>query len=81
MSRVALLIPVYNNQDGLERSLASLTGEVPLDIVVVDDGSTPPHPAPRGSPSPQGLPPPPGGEQGDRARPEPWSGLDSGKRI
>jgi len=42
MSRVALLIPVYNNQDGLERSLASLTGEVPLDIVVVDDGSTPP---------------------------------------
>lgn len=42
MSRVALLIPVYNNQDGLERSLAALTDEVPLDIVVVDDGSTPP---------------------------------------
>lgn len=37
---IALLIPVYNNQDGLERSLASLSDEVPLDIVV-DDGSSP----------------------------------------
>lgn len=42
MSRVTLLIPVYNDQHGLQRSLASLTDEVPLDIVVVDDGSTPP---------------------------------------
>lgn len=42
MSRLALLIPVYNNQHGLQRSLAALTDEVPLDIVVVDDGSTPP---------------------------------------
>ncbi|MGQ9736046.1 MAG: glycosyltransferase [Thermaceae bacterium] len=40
--RIALLMPVYNDQEGLIRSLESLPEEVPLDIVVVDDGSTPP---------------------------------------
>lgn len=39
MREVALLIPVYNNQDGLRRSLAALSDEYPLDIIVVDDGS------------------------------------------
>ena len=34
-AQVPLLILVYNDQDGLERSPASLTDEVLLDIVVV----------------------------------------------
>jgi glycosyltransferase involved in cell wall biosynthesis len=42
MRKVALLIPVYKYQEGLERSLSALPTEVPLDVVVVDDGSTPP---------------------------------------
>ena len=40
--KIALLIPVYNNPEGLRRSLESLPLEVPLDVVVVDDGSDPP---------------------------------------
>lgn len=40
--RLAVLIPVYNDQEGLELSLASLDESLPLDIVVVDDGSDPP---------------------------------------
>ena len=40
--KIALLIPVYENQDGLEISLRTLPNEIPLDVVVVDDGSTPP---------------------------------------
>lgn len=39
---IAVLIPVYNNQEGLERSLASIDENFPLDVVVVDDGSDPP---------------------------------------
>lgn len=41
MSKVAVLIPVYRNQSGLERSLASLSGQTygNFDVVVVDDGS------------------------------------------
>ncbi|WP_038055508.1 glycosyltransferase [Thermus amyloliquefaciens] len=39
---VAVLIPVYNNQAGLERTLASIDEKLPLDVVVVDDGSDPP---------------------------------------
>ena len=40
--KIALLIPVYNDPEGLRRSLESLPLEVPLDVVVVDDGSDPP---------------------------------------
>ena len=39
---IALLIPVYNRQELLDRTLASLTEDIPLDVVVVDDGSDPP---------------------------------------
>ncbi|GLV47211.1 glycosyl transferase [Thermus sp. LT1-2-5] len=42
MNRIAVLIPVYKDQAGLEKSLSTLPAEVPLDIVVVDDGSQPP---------------------------------------
>ncbi|MDW8357173.1 glycosyltransferase [Thermus sp.] len=49
--KVALLIPVYNDQEGLEETLAHLPGEIPLDVVVVDDGSQPPITLPQ-------LPPP-----------------------
>jgi glycosyltransferase involved in cell wall biosynthesis len=41
--RVVVLIPVYNDQHGLARSLHSLCGDGGLfDVVVVDDGSNPP---------------------------------------
>jgi glycosyltransferase involved in cell wall biosynthesis len=41
MNRVAVLIPVYRNQSGLDRSLASLRSQTYscFDVVVVDDGS------------------------------------------
>lgn len=40
---VAVLIPVFRNQEGLDRTLASLAPEVPnFEVVVVDDGSNPP---------------------------------------
>lgn len=43
MSRVALLIPVYNNRAGLEASLASIGNDkVSPDVIIVDDGSNPP---------------------------------------
>ena len=43
MKRIAVLIPVYNRQPGLEKTLRSLADDVDLiDIVIVDDGSTPP---------------------------------------
>lgn len=43
MARVAVLIPVHNDPDGLAATLASLGDEKePHDIVVVDDGSSPP---------------------------------------
>ena len=33
-------MPVYNNQDGLEKTLQSLESETePMDIYVIDDGS------------------------------------------
>ena len=44
--KIALLITVYNDPEGLKRSLESLPLEVPLDVVVVDDGSDPPLPPP-----------------------------------
>lgn len=41
--RLVILMPVYNDQDGLARSLASLGDDgASFDVVVVDDGSTPP---------------------------------------
>lgn len=36
---VAVLIPHYNNLEGLKVSLASLLGDYPVEIVIVDDGS------------------------------------------
>lgn len=40
---IALLITAYNRQERLERTLASLEAELHLlDVVLVDDGSTPP---------------------------------------
>lgn len=42
-TRLALLVPVFNGQDALERSLASLReSEEKFDVFVVDDGSDPP---------------------------------------
>jgi glycosyltransferase involved in cell wall biosynthesis len=41
--RLAVLIPVFNDQAGLERSLRSLADDAAeFDVVVVDDGSQPP---------------------------------------
>ena len=41
MNRVVVLIPVYRNQSGLDRTLDSLLGQAydRFDVVVVDDGS------------------------------------------
>ena len=45
---IAVLIPVYRNQAGLNRSLASLAAaEGAFDVVIVDDGSADPIKAPR----------------------------------
>jgi len=42
-SRVAVLIPVFNDQPGLEKALASLAQDGSrFDVMVVDDGSDPP---------------------------------------
>lgn len=38
---LAILIPVYNRQDGLNRACASLPTGIDYDVVVVDDGSSP----------------------------------------
>jgi glycosyltransferase involved in cell wall biosynthesis len=40
MAEVVVLIPHYNDPKGLENSLASINEKEPVDIVVVDDGST-----------------------------------------
>lgn len=43
MNNVAVLIPCYNNLNGLNKSLDSLSqAEGEFDIIIVDDGSTPP---------------------------------------
>lgn len=50
-ARVAVLMPAFNDQAGLERSLASLRHDgTEFDVVVVDDGSAPPICAPEGLP-------------------------------
>lgn len=43
MSKVAVLIPVYNNQEGISLTISSLKNEQELnvDIFVIDDGSVP----------------------------------------
>ncbi len=41
MASVVVLIPVYNNPEGLQKTLCSLVGAA-VDVVVVDDGSSPP---------------------------------------
>lgn len=48
MKQLAILIPVYNNQAGLLRTLKSLEqAEGAFDIVIVDDGSSPTIQVPR----------------------------------
>jgi len=42
LADVAVLIPAYNCQADLERTLDSLHEEAPLAVLIVDDGSTPP---------------------------------------
>ena len=39
MVKVAVLIPHYNNIQGLEKSLSSISALEPIDVVIVDDGS------------------------------------------
>jgi glycosyltransferase involved in cell wall biosynthesis len=47
MKQLVVLIPVYRNQPGLDRSLQSLCeAEGSFDVVIVDDGSTQPISAP-----------------------------------
>ena len=54
--RLAVLIPVFNGQDALERSLASLCeSEAPFDVFLIDDGSEPPAQVPQDLPFPVRL--------------------------
>lgn len=39
MNKLALLIPYFNNFEGLEKSLKSIDSDEELDIIIVDDGS------------------------------------------
>ncbi|MDR5751400.1 MULTISPECIES: glycosyltransferase [unclassified Caballeronia] len=43
---VAILIPAFNGQSELERTLASFREDAPVRVLIVDDGSTPPIVAP-----------------------------------
>jgi len=43
---VTVLIPAYNCQEDLDRTLASLVGDTRLKVLIVDDGSTPAVKAP-----------------------------------
>lgn len=52
LADLAILIPAYNCQADLERTLASLREDAPLSVLIVDDGSMPPIVAP----APQALP-------------------------
>lgn len=52
MNRLCVLIPVFNNQAGLDRTCASLAAaEGDFDVLVIDDGSTIPIRTPNGSPN------------------------------
>lgn len=46
LAGVTVLIPAYNCQSELERTLRSFDESAPVDVLVVDDGSTPPITAP-----------------------------------
>ena len=39
MNKVLLLIPYYNNSEGLIKSLVSIDPDEELDVIVIDDGS------------------------------------------
>ncbi len=43
---VAVLMPAYNGQASVERTLASFSEDAPVHVLIVDDGSTPPLVAP-----------------------------------
>ncbi|HEX7682863.1 MAG TPA: glycosyltransferase [Trinickia sp.] len=43
---VAVLMPAYNGQPDVERTLASFAESAPVHVLIVDDGSTPPIVAP-----------------------------------
>lgn len=44
---VAVLMPAFNGQADVERTLASFAEDSPVHVLIVDDGSTPPIVAPR----------------------------------
>lgn len=44
-SDLCLIIPHYNNYEGLMQSLRSLKEEIDFDVLIIDDGSTPALPA------------------------------------
>lgn len=48
--RVALLLPAYNCQADLDKTIAALPEEEPLHVLIIDDGSTPPLTEPPCSP-------------------------------
>ena len=39
MKKIILLIPHFNNPVGLKSSILSINEDIPLDILIVDDGS------------------------------------------
>lgn len=52
-ARLAVLVPVFTDQDGLARSLESLLDDgARFEVIVVDDGSEPPLAVPEGLPFP-----------------------------
>ncbi|CAB3759789.1 hypothetical protein LMG29739_03236 [Paraburkholderia solisilvae] len=46
LADVAVLMPAYNGQADVERTLASFSESAPVQVLIVDDGSTPPLVAP-----------------------------------
>ncbi|CAB3760316.1 hypothetical protein LMG29542_03811 [Paraburkholderia humisilvae] len=46
LADVAVLMPAYNGQADVERTLASFSESAPVHVLIVDDGSTPPLVAP-----------------------------------
>lgn len=46
LTDVTVLMPAYNAQDDVERTLASFVEHAPVRVLIVDDGSTPPIVAP-----------------------------------
>ncbi|MGX7004222.1 glycosyltransferase [Caballeronia sp. KNU42] len=52
---VAVLIPVFNAQHDLDRTLASFSERAPVRVLIVDDGSLPPIVAPSSGANPANL--------------------------